>query len=114
MRGCPTLASFCKGGIEPDEEHCRNCGSSCAHSQSHPCKSRGVGQPQFVSFPTNTFFAAANSFFFAASTSGYARSSDSSASITTADTTIRVNHLLSAGTTYHGACLLAVPPIISS
>jgi hypothetical protein len=30
------------------------------------------------------------------------------ASTTACETTIRVNHLLSAGTTYQGACLLAV------
>ena len=39
---------------------------------------------------------------------------EDSASITAAATTTRVNHLLSAGTTYHGAPLLAVFWIISS
>ena len=36
------------------------------------------------------------------------------ASITAAATTTRVNHLWSAGTTYHGACLVAVFWIMSS
>ena len=76
-------------------------------------KTARVGQPH-LPFPSSTFFAASSSFFFAASTSGYASPSDYSASITTADITIRVNQLLFAGTTYQGACLLAVPPIISS
>src|SRR5580700_3889945 len=63
---------------------------------------------------TSIFFAASSSFFFASSTLGYARSSDSSVSTSTADTTSRVNHLLSAGTPYHGASSLAVFAIISS
>ncbi len=58
--------------------------------------------------------AAANSFFFSASTFGYVRSSFSTASTIAAATTSRVNHLLSAGTTYHGACFDAVARIASS
>src|SRR5580704_1938679 len=58
--------------------------------------------------------AAANSFFFSASTFGYVRLSSSTASPIAAATTRRVNHLLSAGTTYHGACLAAVARIASS
>src|SRR4030095_150131 len=59
-------------------------------------------------------FAAARSFSLASLTVGYARSSEDSASITAAATTTRVNHLLSAGTTYHGARLVAVFRIVSS
>src|SRR6516225_1734709 len=54
------------------------------------------------------FFAFAISVSLALSTSGYARSRDTSVSITAAATTTRVNHFLSAGTTYHGLCLVAV------
>jgi hypothetical protein len=50
----------------------------------------------------------------ALSTFGKARFSSSSASITVAATTRRVNHLLSAGTTYHGAWGVLVARIISS
>ncbi len=52
--------------------------------------------------------AAASCFFFAASTFGYARLRVSMASTIAAATTSRVNHLLSAGTTNHGACFDAV------
>src|SRR5438034_1394805 len=45
---------------------------------------------------------------FPSSTFGYARSRSARASITAATTTTRVNHLLSAGTTYHGASFVAV------
>src|SRR5262249_20498031 len=45
---------------------------------------------------------------------GYARSRLLSASTTAAATTSRVNHLWSAGTTYHGACGVAVCWIMSS
>src|SRR5256886_2608318 len=57
---------------------------------------------------TNFFFAAASSLSFPSSTLGYARSSEARVSITAAATTTRVNHLLSAGTTYHGASFVAV------
>jgi len=57
----------------------------------------------------NFFFAADNSLSFDSSTSGYARSSEARASMTAAATTTRVNHLLSAGTTYHGACFVVTP-----
>ena len=50
----------------------------------------------------------ASSFFFALSTSGKAKSSWSNASMIAEATIKRVNHLLSAGTTYHGACFVAV------
>src|SRR5579862_2415424 len=63
---------------------------------------------------SKSFFAACNSLCFFSSTFGYARSKDSSASTITVETTSRVNHLLSAGTTYHGACLVAVFRIMSS
>ena len=45
-----------------------------------------------------------SSFRFARSSSGNARSSPASVSTMAAATTRRVNHLWSAGTTYHGAC----------
>src|SRR6266481_972875 len=57
--------------------------------------------------------AAANSFRRAASIFGKWRSRDQRASTMAAATTTRVNHLLSAGTTYHGARLVAVWRIVS-
>src|SRR5580765_8678331 len=65
-------------------------------------------------FFNSEVFAACNSFLFSSDTFGYARSSDSNVSTTTVEITSRVNHLLSAGTTYHGACSVAVLRIISS
>src|SRR6266446_4548355 len=56
----------------------------------------------------NFFFAPASSLSFPSSTFGYARSSEARVSITAAATITRVNHLLSAGTTYHGASFVAV------
>src|SRR5574341_741502 len=47
-------------------------------------------------------FAAASSRTFSFPTFGYLRSSASNASMTAAATTTRVNHLVSAGTTYLG------------
>src|SRR6202521_1616331 len=70
-----------------------------------------VEEPHYL---LNNTFAASSSLRFSSSSLGYARSSDSSVSTSTVDTTSRVNHLLSAGTTYHGACSVAVLPIISS
>src|SRR6267142_4604077 len=62
----------------------------------------------------NFFFAVASSLSLSSPTSGYSRSRSARVS-TTADATItRVNHLLSAGTTYHGASLVAVSWIICS
>src|SRR5215510_1105724 len=58
--------------------------------------------------------AATNSFFVFASIFGYVRSSPSTACTIAAATTSRVNHLLSAGTTYHGAWFDAVARIASS
>ena len=55
-----------------------------------------------------------NFVFVASSTLGYCKPSDQSVSITAAATTRRVNHLLSAGTTYHGAWSAAVLRIASS
>src|SRR5712692_3456587 len=57
--------------------------------------------------------AASSSFFLFASIVGYARSSCSTASTIAAATKSRVNNLLSAGTTYHGACFDAVARIAS-
>jgi hypothetical protein len=57
----------------------------------------------------NFFFAAASSLSLSSPTSGYSKSRSTSVSITAAPTTTRVNHLLSAGTTYHGASFVAVP-----
>src|SRR5260370_11864743 len=59
-------------------------------------------------------FALAISSSLALSTWGYARSREASVSTTAAATTTRVNHLLSAGTTYHGLCFVAVFLILSS
>src|SRR5258706_5724925 len=52
-------------------------------------------------------FALAISSSLALSTWGYARSREASVSTTAAATATRVNHLLSAGTTYHGLCFVA-------
>src|ERR1700733_6391850 len=65
-------------------------------------------------FAIRIFFAASSSLRFAASTFGYDNLRLSNVSTNTVDTTSRVNHLLSAGTTYHGAASLAVFRIISS
>src|SRR5881398_319222 len=54
------------------------------------------------------FFAAASSLSLSSPTLGYARSSEARVSMTADATTTRVNHLLSAGTTYHGASFVAV------
>src|SRR5512141_165945 len=62
----------------------------------------------------NARFAAASSFNLVSLTFGYFRSRSASASMTAAATATRVNHLLSAGTTYHGAALVAVLRIMSS
>jgi hypothetical protein len=63
--------------------------------------------------PINTCFAAASSFSFSLLTFGSWRLSASNVSMTAAATTVRVNHLLSAGTTYHGASGVEVSRIIS-
>jgi len=57
---------------------------------------------------SNFFFAVASSLSLSSPTSGYSKSRSASVSITAAATTTRVNHLLSAGTTYHGAAFVAV------
>src|SRR5258707_15422219 len=62
----------------------------------------------------NFFFAVASSLSLSSPTLGYARSRSSSVSITAAATTTRVNHLLFAGTTYHGAAFVAVSLVICS
>src|SRR5262245_26781022 len=59
-------------------------------------------------------FALASSFNLRSSAFGYLRSRESSAAMTAAATTTRANHLLSAGTTYHGAAFVAVFRIMSS
>src|SRR5947209_6313096 len=51
----------------------------------------------------NFLFAVASSLSLASPISGYSKSRSARVSITAAPTTTRVNHLLSAGTTYHGA-----------
>src|SRR6185503_12484174 len=58
--------------------------------------------------------AAASSLRLALSTFGYFRSSPAIVSMIAAATITRVYHLLSAGTTYHGASLVAVARIASS
>src|SRR5258706_10305880 len=75
---------------------------------------RGAAAPAPPASRASAARAAANSFFFCASTFGYARSSCSTASTIAAATTSRVNHLLLAGTTNHGACVDAVARIASS
>jgi hypothetical protein len=60
------------------------------------------------------FRAFSNCFCCSSVTFGTDNPSDSSVSMITAATTRCVYHLLSAGTTYHGASLLAVSPIMSS
>src|SRR5215831_792000 len=64
--------------------------------------------------PVSAARTLANSFLFSASTFGNVRSSCSTASTIAAATTRRVNHLLSAGTTNHGACVDAEARIASS
>jgi len=59
-------------------------------------------------------FALAISSSLALSTWGYARSREASGSTIAAATTTQVNHLLLAGTTYHGLCFVAVFRIMSS
>jgi hypothetical protein len=56
----------------------------------------------------NFFLAVASSLSLSSPTSGYSKSRSDRVSITAAATTTRVNHLLSAGTTYHGAAFVAV------
>src|SRR5678815_5351616 len=58
--------------------------------------------------------ATSNSLSLASPTVGYARSKSARALMTAEATTILVNHLLSAGITYHGASLVAVLRIVSS
>src|SRR4030095_23724 len=58
--------------------------------------------------------AVASSARVAGATFGYSSLSDAIASMTALATTMRVNHLLSAGTTCHGACSVAVCRIMSS
>src|SRR5258707_4132576 len=65
-------------------------------------------------FLSSSFFASSSSLRLAASTLGYDSLSSSNVSTRTADTTSRVNHLLSAGTTYQGALSVAVLRIMSS
>ena len=89
------------------------------NNRTHTSSAQSVAQrshsPHAHSFSANSASRiASNSFFFALSTSGNARSNSSSASTIADATTSRVNHLLSAGTTYHGACLVAVFCTISS
>src|SRR5450759_1280177 len=59
-------------------------------------------------------FAAASSLSWSLPTWGYSRPREARVSLTAAATITRVNHLLSAGTTYHGAALVAVFLIMSS
>src|SRR5262245_32467110 len=62
--------------------------------------STGISRPLlFIS----ACLATSNSFSFALLTVGYARFNDAKVLITADATTILVNHLLSAGITYHGA-----------
>src|SRR5438094_493526 len=63
---------------------------------------------------SNFFFAVASSLSLSSPTFGYAKSRSAKASITAAATITRVNHLLSAATTYHGASFVAVCWIICS
>src|ERR1700728_4738909 len=62
----------------------------------------------------STFFAASSSCRFCSSTLGDDNLRLSSVSTKTVEITSRVNHLLSAGTTYHGASSLDVFRIMSS
>src|SRR5436189_1268394 len=62
----------------------------------------------------NFFFAAASYLSLSSPTLGYSKSRSARVSMTAPATTTRVNHLLSAGTTYHGASFVAVSWIISS
>src|SRR4029077_2036188 len=58
--------------------------------------------------------ARSSAFFLPGGIFGYSSSSSSSASTMAAATTRRVYHLLSAGTTYHGACSVEVSRTMSS
>jgi hypothetical protein len=70
--------------------------------------------PLWVLAHSRARFALAISSSLALSTWGYARSREASVSTTAAATTTRVNRLLSAGTTYHELCFVAVSRIMSS
>src|SRR5437588_763891 len=63
---------------------------------------------------SSSLLATSNCFRSSAPTSGYASFNSFNVSTIAAATNNRVYHLLSAGTTYHGACLLDVAAIISS
>src|SRR4051794_35512933 len=65
-------------------------------------------------FPSNSFLTAANSSRLASLTFGYCNFIAANVSITAAATITRVNHLLSAGTTYQGEFSEAVSQMVSS
>src|SRR5439155_25512308 len=75
---------------------------------------RGTRARDCQLLPINTRFAAASSLSFSSPTFGYANLSEARVSITAAATTTRVNHLLSAGTTYQCDSFVAVQRIVSS
>src|SRR4029078_8709338 len=77
-------------------------------------KGRAQGSSNNYLFRSNCAFAACNCFRSSGLTVGYASFRSFKVSTTAAATTRRVYHLLSAGTTYQGACLLEVATIISS
>src|ERR1700687_2263518 len=84
-------------------------------THNHQFRSNEVFAPQLSqSLESRIFFAASSSFRFSGSTLGYDKSRDSRVSTNTMDTTSLVNHLLSAGTTYHGASSVAVLRIMAS
>src|ERR1017187_6351006 len=94
-----------------DPRGCRRHGGRSARGGGGARRDPGVKACYSAS---RAFFAPASSRSFSGLTSGYRRSSESSASITAAATTTRVNHLLSAGTTYQGDSSVEVSRIISS
>src|SRR5579862_3011723 len=89
-------------------------GLGCKDLQMFTSEIALMAYPRHHSFDTRTSFASSSSLRFASSTFGNDNLRLSSVSTSTVETTSRVNHLLSAGTTYHGASLVAVLRIISS
>src|SRR5215510_7645089 len=75
-----------------------------------------LAEPRAYSYlsASKACFIIASSFNLLSFTCGYLRSRECNKSMTAAATTMRVNHLLSAGTTYHGAAFVAVFRIVSS
>src|SRR5215471_5497606 len=71
--------------------------------QNQVCRAFGADLPFDYFSTVSACRAASSSLCFSFPTAGYARFRSARVSMTAAATTTRVNHLLSAGTTYQGA-----------